>query len=713
MAGGRIVTICQFGGEFVTNSDGSMSYDGGDAKAMEINREMKFSEFKSELSSMFDSSTDGFTIKYFLPNNKKTLITVSNDNDLKRMVDFNADSATTDVYVLKKNRNRTIIRSAPADSGTSTDGNTAVVAPRRGAKRLRLSTTGQEGLITGVGQVFDGPKPFRDALQKYGATNNFSFKFIKNDAASVIAECSVEGCSWRIQASRSAKKEFTIKKMNDTHTCGRVISKEGHRLASQQWVANIIKDKLRDSPDYKPREILNDLQREYGLNLNYAQAWRGRSIAEKELNNSHKEACDQLNWFCNRIMETNPGSVAVLQTTGDMRFHVFVAFHASLGGFEHGCRPLIFLDAIPLKANKQWKLLVATAVDGENNIFPVSFSVAEAETNDNWLWFLVQLKSAFSMSRTITFVSNKQNGLEEAVAQVFEDSYHGYCVHQLIENFKAELDESWTQEVKDVLVHTFERCVFACKVEEFNECVTSIKAESQELSEWVLASKPEIWSNAYFKGHRFGHYYSNAADTFNNWISMRYEPSLVQIVDVIRCKMMEMMYSRRESSNTWTEALTPSVNRRMEEEMVKAQALNVVCTSGSVFEVQDDSINVVNIETWECTCRRWQVFGLPCMHALAVIERTDGCVYDFCSKYFLTEYFRSTYALSINPIPDAGWPGCGDPVHSPVSCPPRTRRMVGRPKVKPATPRVSIKRSNRCGRCKSFGHNKQTCKSPA
>lgn len=106
MAGGRIVTICQFGGEFVTNSDGSMSYDGGDAKAMEISREMKFSEFKSELSSMFDSSTDGFTIKYFLPNNKKTLITVSNDNDLKRMVDFNADSATTDVYVLKKNRNR-------------------------------------------------------------------------------------------------------------------------------------------------------------------------------------------------------------------------------------------------------------------------------------------------------------------------------------------------------------------------------------------------------------------------------------------------------------------------------------------------------------------------------------------------------------------------------------------------------------------------------
>ncbi|KAL5703962.1 hypothetical protein ACHQM5_022450 [Ranunculus cassubicifolius] len=39
------------------------------------------------------------SIKYFLAGNRKTLITVSNDKDLKRMISFNVDLTTVDVYV--------------------------------------------------------------------------------------------------------------------------------------------------------------------------------------------------------------------------------------------------------------------------------------------------------------------------------------------------------------------------------------------------------------------------------------------------------------------------------------------------------------------------------------------------------------------------------------------------------------------------------------
>lgn len=711
MVRGKVLAICQSGGEFVIGRDGSMSYSGGEAHAVEVTSDMKLNDFKVEISSMFNCIGDTFTIKYFLPSNRKTLITISNDKDLQRMVDFSASSNTTDVYILKKVEHRTS-RSVVADSGTPTDAPAATLVTVDDTKRRKLCHTGWENMLNSVGQVFDGPKAFRDALHKYAIANSFTYKFIKNDGVRVTAECSAENCPWRVHASKSpAKQEFTIKKMNNIHTCRREIGK-AHRLASQRWVASVIKEKLREAPNYKPREIANDLNREYGLNMKYAQAWRGKYVAKKELRNPHEEARNQLPWYCERIMETNPGSVATLQTTEDLKCHIFVSFHASLSGFEHGCRPLLFLDGISLKANKHWKLLVATAVDGENNFFPVSFSVAETETFEQWHWFLLQLKSALTMSRTVTFVSNKQNGLENAVAQVFEDGYHAYCVRQLTEDFNRQVDNSLTQESKNTVLDAFQRSIYACKAEEFNECIETIKVESKGLAEWVLSTKPEFWSNAFFKGLRFGEYSSKSVETFNSWISTKYEPSVMQMIDIIRCKMMELMYTRRKSLESWSEVLTPSAKQRVEEEMTKAQALNVICTSSSVFEVRDHLINVVNMETWECTCRRWQVGGLPCAHALAVIEQNHGFVYDYTSKYFTTEFFRLTYSLSINPIPDAGKPTCSDIVDMTASCPPRIRRMVGRPKLKPADPRITIKRAVRCGKCQGYGHNKQTCKAP-
>lgn len=106
MAKRCILAICQAGGEFITNSDGSMSYSGGEAHAIDIERDMPLDDLKSEISSMFSCNVDNLSIKYFLPNNKRTLITVSNDKDLRRMVDFHAGSDTTDIFIMKKVENR-------------------------------------------------------------------------------------------------------------------------------------------------------------------------------------------------------------------------------------------------------------------------------------------------------------------------------------------------------------------------------------------------------------------------------------------------------------------------------------------------------------------------------------------------------------------------------------------------------------------------------
>ncbi|KAK8515333.1 hypothetical protein V6N12_075378 [Hibiscus sabdariffa] len=433
MATKKLIAICQSGGEFVTEKDGSLSYSGGDARAIDIDDQTKFNDFKMEVEEMFNCSMSTMSIKYFVPGNRKTLVTVSTDKDLKRMIKFHADSITADVYIIMEDIVAPDISNMPASRSSRTtlseevplfdpplgvvDDTTQpsfllkpsldivddtnhidvdVDLPPDIASILPISVIPYErhakgaeqwqNTITGVGQRFSTVTEFRESLRKYAIAHQFAFKYKKNDSRRVTAKCKVEGCPWRIHASRLSTTELiSIKKMHPTHTCGGPALTGGYQ-ATSSWVASVIKEKLKVFPDYKPKDIVNDIKQEYRIQLNYSQARRGKEIALGQLRGSYKDAYSQLPSLCDRIMETNPGSVATFTTKEDSSFHrLFISFHASLSGFVQ-------------------------------------------ETNDNWYWFLLQVKSAVSTSCPLTVIADRQKGLRESISEIFEGSYHGYCL---------------------------------------------------------------------------------------------------------------------------------------------------------------------------------------------------------------------------------------------------------------------------------------------
>lgn len=99
MPKGKLILICQSGGEFLTKDDGSLSYNGGEANALAINPETMFDDLKLKVAELLNMECKSLSIKYFLPGNKRTLISLVNDRDLKRMYDFHKDSVTADVFV--------------------------------------------------------------------------------------------------------------------------------------------------------------------------------------------------------------------------------------------------------------------------------------------------------------------------------------------------------------------------------------------------------------------------------------------------------------------------------------------------------------------------------------------------------------------------------------------------------------------------------------
>jgi hypothetical protein len=499
--------------------------------------------------------------------------------------------------------------------------------------------------------------------------------------------------------------------MTDEHTCGGG-NGEGQRRATRQWLTTVIKEKLHDNPMMKPKDLVKEIYEQYGVTLTYSQVWRGKEVAQKELYHAIRETYSHLPWYCERLTESNPGSIALLSPMVDTKFRrFFVAFHASLHGFTNGCRPLLFLDKVPLKATNEYKLLVAAAVDADDGVFPVAFSVVEDENYESWVWFLMQLKFPIQNHsyayNAMTFLSSGQKGLDAAVSQVFGDSHHAFCLHHIMEEFKGELRKGpWSQQIREGMIEDFTRAAQACSIEDFNASIESIRNISTEAAEWIIASKPEHWSDAIFRGCRYDHFSSNIVDAFNNWIPTKKEGSIVLMIDSLRTKIMEIIETRREACKAWSGPLTPSMEYKAQEEMLKAGKMTVLCSSETVFEVRGNAIFVVNLANWECTCRRWQLSGLPCLHAVAVFNRIGRSFYDYCSKFFRIESYHMTYSGTIFPIPDM------DTVDFSAGAnliPPPKPRTSDKPRRKRINPNKVPTVIRLCSRCKQAGHNKATC----
>ncbi|XP_028115990.1 uncharacterized protein LOC114313775 [Camellia sinensis] len=232
---------------------------------------------------------------------------------------------------------------------------------------------------------------------------------------------------------------------------------------------------VRDKPLTRPCEVVTILKRDYGLDVSYHVVWLGVEKAKAVIHGDHSLSFDQLRWYSDAVMRYNPGSyVNIDYDTSSRQFcRFFVSFAACISEFN-SCWSLLFLDGTFLKRKYKGQLLVTMAKDRNNGLFPIAFAIVDSETTANWPWFLHELGKVIDGKHQITFISDCNLGLLEAMLKVFPSAHHGF--HEKL----AKLKEEGKQRA-----HTF-----------FKDLA------------------PEHWANSYFRGMRYGEMTSNAAESF-------------------------------------------------------------------------------------------------------------------------------------------------------------------------------------------------------
>jgi SWIM zinc finger len=118
----------------------------------------------------------------------------------------------------------------------------------------------------------------------------------------------------------------------------------------------------------------------------------------------------------------------------------------------------------------------------------------------------------------------------------------------------------------------------------------------------------------------------------------------------------------------------------------------------------------VNLHDRQCTCREWQVKGIPCVHAAAFIATFRNVKWEeYVDSHFTVAQFKAAYSMGVASMPSK---------HEWLSydlgfklLPPVLKRPAGRPrKNRIKASDETKKKSNKCSRCGLFGHHKNTCK---
>lgn len=135
------------------------------------------------------------------------------------------------------------------------------------------------------------------------------------------------------------------------------------------------------------------------------------------------------------------------------------------------------------------------------------------------------------------------------------------------------------------------------------------------------------------------------------------------------------------------------------------------------FEVQEkeDRKFTVNLSQRTCSCRYWQLSGLPCCHAISCIYKASKQLDDYIAKCYTISEYNKTYSHVLQPIegprswPNADMPRPEPPTYVKMPGRPKTQRTreVGEQPKGTKLSRVGIKMT--CRLCGKSDHNSIRC----
>ncbi|RVW82503.1 hypothetical protein CK203_046270 [Vitis vinifera] len=248
----------------------------------------------------------GPTFSYTLPFDLYALQPLKNDEDLTNMFQFSDRCAR--VYICLASTvedDETIENGGQGLNETIVGSNSPVPYSTRDVD-IRMQSRGFhqrcaeshvgplesshfESAILGSGHTFSTANEFRDAIYLMSVGCRFRYKFKRNCLKHMTVICVVEGCPWKVTARAVGRTKIVqVHTFRNEHNHSLEDVSIFEPVVHCNRATTMIDDVIRSNPDYLPRQICKDFRRQYGMQLNYCQAWNLKEKAKERIHEKLK-----------------------------------------------------------------------------------------------------------------------------------------------------------------------------------------------------------------------------------------------------------------------------------------------------------------------------------------------------------------------------------------------------------------------------------------
>ncbi|XP_009102953.1 uncharacterized protein LOC103829047 [Brassica rapa] len=133
-----------------------------------------------------------------------------------------------------------------------------------------------------VNKYFKDKQDLMLTMRKLALESKFQFKSRRSNKSRVVLGCVDDKCCWRMRATKHASSDFfVVKNYVHEHTCDPTHRNASNRQASAKLLGSLICSKYGENKDgLKPKQIMEQVRKEHGLQIKYKQAWRVKEYAQ-------------------------------------------------------------------------------------------------------------------------------------------------------------------------------------------------------------------------------------------------------------------------------------------------------------------------------------------------------------------------------------------------------------------------------------------------
>ncbi|XP_024011246.1 uncharacterized protein LOC112086517 [Eutrema salsugineum] len=635
----------------------------------------------------------------------------------------NGDDESLEEEAIAEDENKQvdISEDTPPNSDSEDCGGRRFLTCKKGSGDLKLA------------QVFDSIAEFKDAVVDYALREGYNVKYTKWGSEQSQVKCALGGdCKFVIYcAFEKPIQRYMIKTCDIEHTC----MKDGHsKVIKDGVIARLFLNDIKRNPDYRPSDMQDAFENKYNIFVTNDQCRKAKRKALDIIQAEHDEQFARLKDYRLALIDSNPDSTVEVRTVKNSEGkEIFDCFYVCFTNLRRAwighCRPIIGLDGCFLKNNVDGQLLAAVGRDANNQFFPVAWGVVKKENTDSWLWFIKLLKHDLNLQdgSGFTIISDRQKGLINAVNQELPKVEHRMCARHIYGNLRRIYPG------KELPKALFWAVAKSFNIGEYEKAIKEFKEWDFGVYEELMKRNPRNCSRAFFSCSAVCEDVSNNfSESYNNSINKARSMPLVEMLETIRRQAMVRMDVRRKKAMKHQGKFSNKVATTIKEEEKHRMYWRVIPSGNGEYEVKEHNISyTVDMVAKTCSCRRWNMTGIPCRHVLRVLLYRKLDPQDYVSDWYLTSKWRNQYKNPIRSVNGIDlWRVSGE---TRIQPPPREdkhgptkkqKRMKGKnesPKKKskgkekvqePSAKITKLTREGRishCGGCGSVGHNIRKC----